>query len=122
MLNDLFISCPDFLEVVKYLINVIFNKDIAEKCENNGRALSSQRGIKNKFSFFKFTILNFVRESDIRNFKDNQNTFSTLYESFKSYQIIAIKYIKYLLSALIFLKKIIHNKELDKDSKYKIYN
>lgn len=59
--------------------------------------------------------MNFVKESDIRNLRENQNYFNFILESFRSFQIIAIKYIKYILACLVFFRKIIHNKHLEKN-------
>jgi len=105
-------GCPDFLETFKFIINCLFTIDIGEKNDSNDR-ISSQRGqMKNKFSSFKYTLINFVKESEIKNTKENQNYYNFLLENYRSYQIIAIKYIKYIISCLMFYKKIIINKDL----------
>lgn len=97
------------------MTNILFTKDICEKNEISGNNSVSQRAqIKNKFSSFKFNLINFVKESEIKITKDNQNFSNFLWENYKSYQLTAIKYIDFIIASLIFFRKIIHNKHLQK--------
>ena len=70
----------------------------------------------------KFNLINFVKETDSKShiLKENKNYFNSLTEKYLIIQHISIKFIKYLLSVIIFFKKIIVIKHLEKLSKLKI--
>jgi hypothetical protein len=124
MLNDIFICCPDFLEILKFVIDYIFNLDLSEKedsdniniTNNNLKDIINFKGKEqNKFLLIKFTLINFVKEADVLNLKENNFfLYNLIIERLLNLQVITMMIIRYLSASLIFYNKIIQRKNLEK--------
>ena len=108
MLNEIFICCPNFFEILKFVIDYIFNFDLSDKDSNK------KEKDENKFLSMKFTMINFVKEADFLNLKENNFLlFNLIAEKMIILQVITLRVIRYLTASLIFYHKIIQNKNLE---------
>lgn len=102
------------------MIDVIFSFDLLDKEENKIDSYGKEQ--KNKFFQMKFTLMNFVKEADLLNLKENNLLlFNLITEKLLIMQVITLRVIKYLTASLIFYQKIIQNKNLENSSKLYLF-
>ncbi len=101
LINDTFITCQYFSEILKFFGSYIFKKDLLE----------GEKSARYKKTGIKYTLLNFVKEVDMDK--------NPIFEVFKDYQMYAIIMILYMYNCANFFHKIIKSEKLDyiKDEK-----
>ncbi len=126
LLNESFIICPSFLEIIRFVVIYLFTHDIYDKLElsitntnvknsNNNMSLTVST---RKFSAKKlprFTLINFLKEIDAIN---NIDMKSNVLENYKFFVSTALTIVNYFNTCSLFFHKIIKQENLDKTSIY----
>lgn len=95
----------------------IFTKDISEKTDI-GKPGSSNRLSSAKKTGVKYTLINFIKEIDIRMNESNQLMKSQMFENYKDLLQNALIFVNYMFNCSIFYQKIIRKELLDNPSMY----
>lgn len=125
LLNESFIICPSFLEIIRFVVIYLFTHDIYDKLElsitntnvknsNNNMSLTvSTRKLTAK-KYPRLTLINYLKEIDSVN---NIDIKSNVYENYKFFVSTALTIVNYFNACSIFFHKIIKQENLDKTSK-----
>jgi hypothetical protein len=116
LLNETFIICPTFLEVIKFVLVYIFTRDISDRLDLKNSSVSmtvSTRKLSAK-KILKCTLMNFLRDFDINNLELKNN----LTENYKFFVSSAISIVNYFYSCSNFFHKINKQESLEKSSKF----
>lgn len=121
LLNESFIICPSFLEIIRFVVIYLFTHDINDKLDltltnnlknnNNVSVTVSTRKLSGKKSQ-RFTLINFLKDYDMMNIDLKTN----IYENYKFFVSIALTIVNYFNVCSLFYHKIIKQENLDKTS------
>lgn len=121
-INETFMICPSFLEILKFLIGNLFTRDITDKYESGRVSTSNRPSSPTKKTNPKFTLVNFIKDIDLKITESNQILKDQLYENYKDLLTYTLSIINYLYSSSIFYHKIVRQENLDKAGKISIKN
>ena len=121
LLNESFIVCPSFLEIIRFVVIYLFTHDINDKLDltitnnlkncNNASVTVSTRKLSGKKGQ-RLTLINFLKDYDIINIDIKTN----IYENYKFFVSIALTIVNYFNVCSLFFHKIIKQENLDKMS------
>jgi hypothetical protein len=101
-LNETFINCPYFIEVIKFFGGYVFTRDLFEVYN------LEVRSNRLKKSSVKYTLINYIKELD----NDTSNALKSLLETFKDYQNYSLVLITYAYNSSIFFQRIVKREGL----------
>jgi hypothetical protein len=105
-LNETFINCPYFIEVLKFFGGYVFMKDLYDVYSTESTSKSSRLKKPN----VKYTLINFIKELDA----DTSGSLKNLLETYKDYQNYTLMLITYCFNCSMFFHRIVKRESLDK--------
>lgn len=123
LLNESFIICPSFLEIIRFVVIYLFTHDIYDKLEatiTNTNIKNSNNNVSLTVSTRKFsakklpklTLINFLKDYDMMNIELK----SSVFENYKFFVSTALTILNYFNACSLFFHKIIKQENLDKTS------
>ena len=120
LLNETFIICPSFLEIIRFVLIYLFTHDITDKneinlknCNNNVSLTVSTRKISSKKNS-KFMLITFLKDYDTKGIELQK---SSIFENYKFFISNALSIVNYFSACSLFFHKIIKQESLYKNSK-----